>query len=79
LTAELGDLCIQPDTAEPGGNARSQWGLNLSFTPDRVPKDLPKFFLRAAAVTPSAALELLLDVIVELADQELGHGVMISR
>ena len=69
MTAQFGDLRVEANVAEARRNPRTEWRSSLSFTPHRIPEDLADFLLRAAAMAPGAALELLLDVVVELTNQ----------
>jgi hypothetical protein len=78
VPAQFRDLFVEAGLPETRGNSRSQWGLNVFFTPDRIPKDLANLFLRTAAVPASAALELLLHAIVEPTNQQLSHDGTIA-
>jgi len=79
LAAKFSDFFVKANAAEPGRDARSERCAVPAFGADGVPKDLPNFFFGAAAVAPRAALQLLLHVIIKLANEELSHAAMISR
>ena len=74
MAAQLRNLFIKTDTAETRGDTRSQRYPDASITSDRVAKDLADLFFGAASVTARATLKLLLQVIVELANEDLSHG-----
>jgi hypothetical protein len=74
LVAKLRNRFIETNATEPSGDARPEPRADVSFASNRVAKNLPDLLLSAAAVTASAALKLLLDIIVELANEELSHA-----
>jgi len=79
LVAELRNLFVETYSTKTSGDARPQPGACASFASDGVAKNLSHFLLSAAAVATSAALKLLLDIIVELANQKLSHSVDVPR
>lgn len=68
MASELGDVFVQPYPTEACSNARSQRCLHAAFRTDRIPKNLANLFFRTSTVPPCSALNLVLDVVIELAN-----------
>jgi hypothetical protein len=79
LTAQLGNLFDETYPRKAGGDPGAKGCPGTAILLHCVAEDLTHLFLRAATVTPRTSLELGLDIVVELSDQELGHGGMIAR
>jgi hypothetical protein len=79
LAAQLGNILCETQTGKTGSKARAERRRDATLVPHRVAEDLTDFLFSAAAMTARAALKLDLHVIIEVSDQELSHGRMISR
>lgn len=79
MAAKLANLLGKAEPPESCCKSRPERSAAFAFAPDCVAQDLAHLFLGAAAVTARAALQFLLDVVIELADYELCHADMISR
>jgi hypothetical protein len=79
FTAQLGNILRETHSGEAGREPRAERWLGFAFVPDRVAEDLADFLLSAVTMTACAALKLGLYVVVEMSDQELSHGDMISK
>ncbi len=79
MTAQLGDIFMQADATETSSDARAEGLADVLFAPDCIAKNLADLFLRAATVTASPTLQLILDGIIQLSNYELRHDGMISR
>lgn len=75
LTAKLRNLVVQAKGAEPFGDLGAERGPGAAFASDGAPQDLPDFLRDAAPMAAGAALELPFHVVVEVANQELSHGL----
>jgi hypothetical protein len=73
MAAQFRNLPIEADPGKTGRDTRSESGTHACFTPHRVPKNLANLFLGAATMTVRATLELLLHIVIELADENLRH------
>jgi hypothetical protein len=77
---ELRNVLRKSDPIESRSDPRAEPDRRLAFMAHGVAKDLSNLFLSASAMAAGTALELCLDVVVELSDQDLSHKMMmISR
>jgi hypothetical protein len=73
VAAQLGDVVTQPVSAEPLGDRRPQSDRRRLVSADGSAQNLPNLFLRRTVVRLRAPLERALHVILELANNQLGH------
>src|SRR5688572_21160279 len=74
MASQLGQLPGQGGLAEARRDARAEPRGGLVFTLHGVAQDVARLVLHAPAVACGASLEAHLHVLLEVANDELGHG-----
>src|ERR1035441_7786523 len=75
VPSQFRNRIVQSHLREARGDSRTQPGRRLLVIANGVAQDLPHLFLSAAPVLARAALQPGLEVVVQLPDQDLSHGV----
>jgi len=78
VATQLSEVLFDSFAAEPGRNSRPEPNRSRRSYPDGVAQDLSNLLFCGAPMGSGPALERVLHVLIELADQELCHTSMIA-
>ena len=79
MSAQLRNVLAETQTGKTSCKPRAEWSLSGALILNRIAEDLADLLFRATPMTTRTNLELRLDVLFEMADQELSHAFMIAR
>jgi hypothetical protein len=74
MATKFGDFFSEPDIGEQGCDFRPQTASRSPLFVNCAPKNLPDFFLHAAAMPRGAALETRLNLFFYISNDKLGHA-----
>jgi hypothetical protein len=78
MSPQLGNIGVEADFGKQGGDFRTQSAGWDVFSVYSVTQNIPYLLFHAPAIPPGAALQLCLDLILDVADNKLGHDYLLS-